>query len=194
MAADSAGNDIEAVGIPVTGFLAYADMPGATIPTAAGGAAAELTLTGFKKAGLLKVDGGFEWIEEPDGDPVEFWQDGYTIPTGRANVTLKFTTAEESPTTRSLRSGKTPDANGYITVDGGGNAKQYAFFTEEAFRNGAIRRRAAIGRVQSAKLQKNERGEVQGTEFTVTILRREEFDGEHYGEWVIAPEAGGEGI
>ena len=188
MAADLAGNDIEAVGIPITGFLAYSPMPGATIPSPAEGASDDLALVDFHKAGLLKRGGGFEWTEEPDGDPLEFWQDGYSVPTGLANVTLTFTAAEESPVTRELRTGKTPDVNGYLTVDGGGNTKTYAFFTEEAYRNGAIRRRCAVGRVQTAKLQKNERGEVQGIEFTIEVRRNSAFDDEHYGEWVINPE------
>lgn len=187
MAADEYGNDITAVGIPLTGFLAYAPDT-ADLPTPAGGAAQPLVLgSDFRKVGLLKEDGGFEWTEEPDGDPIGFWQDGYSIPTGKANVRLKFTAAEDSPITRALRTGKTPDANGYLTVDGGGNTKRYAFFSEELFKNGVIRRRAAIGRVLTAKLQKSERGVVQGIEFEVEIFRHPSFDNEHYGEWVINP-------
>ena len=188
MSVDAAGNNIEAVGIPLTGFLAYAP-EGATIPDSVSGAAADLVLAPtFRKVGLLKEDGGFEWNEEPDGDPIVFWQDGYSIPTGLANVTLTFTAAEQSPITRALRTGKTPDVNGYLTVDGGGNNNRYVFFSEEVYRNGAIRRRAAIGRVQTAKLQKSERGTVQGIEFTVEIMRHAAFGNEHYGEWVINPD------
>lgn len=187
MSVDAAGNNIEAVGIPLTGFLAYAP-ESATIPDPVLGAAADLVLDPeFRKVGLLKEDGGFEWNEEPDGDPIAFWQDGYSVPTGLAKVSLKFTTAEESPITRVLRTGKTPDENGYLTVDGGGNSKRYVFFSEEIFRNGAIRRRAAIGRVKTAKLQKSERGSVQGIEFEIEIQRSPSFGNEHYGEWVINP-------
>ena len=185
MAADEAGNDVQAVGVPLTGFLAYAPHT-ATIPAPSEGNAAELTLdTEFRKIGLLKDDGGFEWTEEPDGDPIEFWQDGYSIPSGLANVTLVFTAAEESPITRQLRTGKTPDENGYLTVDGGGNSNRYVFFSEEVYRNGAIRRRAAYGRVATAKLQKSERGTPQGIEFTIEVHRNAAFGNEHYGEWVI---------
>lgn len=188
MSVDAAGNNIEAVGIPLTGFLAYAP-ESATIPDPVSGAAADLVLDPkFRKVGLLKEDGGFEWNEEPDGDPIVFWQDGYSIPTGLAKVTLTFTAAEQSPITRALRTGKTPDVNGYLTVDGGGNNSRYVFFSEEAYRNGAIRRRAAIGRVKTAKLQKSERGSVQGVEFEIEIQRSPLFDNEHYGEWVINPD------
>lgn len=190
MAADAAGNDITAVGVPLTGFLGYAPST-ATIPTPVEGKEVDLVLgEDFRKVGLLKEDGGFEWTEEPDGDPIEFWQDGYSIPSGLANVALKFTTAEESPVTRALRTGKTPDANGYLTVDGGGSSKQYTFFSEEIFRNGAIRRRVAIGRIKTAKLQKSEKGSVQGVEFEVEILRSAKFNNEHYGEWIINPPVG----
>lgn len=187
MAADDAGNDIEAVGVPIGGFLAFAP-EGTPVPTPEQGADPDLELDeAFRKIGLIKQDGGFEWTEEPDGDPIEFWQEGYSIPSGLANVTLAFTAAEQSAITRELRTGKTPDANGYVTVDGGGNAKGYVFFSEEIFRNGAIRRRAAHGRVQTAKLQKSERGVVQGVEFTNEIRRHADFAQEHYGEWVINP-------
>lgn len=193
MAVDENGNNIEAVGVPITGFLAYAPAT-ATIPAPAEGGMEELALgEDFRKVGLLKDDGGFEWTEEPDGDAIEFWQEGYSIPSGAANVTLAFTTAENTPITRALRTGKTADENGYLTVDGGGNSKQYVFFSEEVYRNGAIRRRVAYGRVRTAKLQKSERGTPQGIEFVIDINRHVAFNREHYGEWVINP-ADGAGV
>lgn len=187
MAADQHGNDITLVGVPLTGFLAFA--PASTNPpTPAEGKAPALQLAeGFRKIGLITNDGGFEWTEEPDGDPIVFWQDGYSIPTGKANVRLKFTAAEQSPITRQLRTGKTPDEHGYLTVDGGGVATPYLWFSEEVFRNGAIRRRAAFGRVLTAKLAKSERGSVQGIEFEIEIQPHTAFNREHYGEWVINP-------
>lgn len=190
MVADSSGNTVAAVGIPLTGFLAYAP-ENTTIPTPVQGGAISLTLAAaFKKVGLLKEDGGFEWSEEPDGDPIEFWQEGYNIPSGAANVRLKFTTAENTPITRALKTGRTPDANGYLTVDGGGSELRYVFFSEEIYKNSAIRRRCAVGRVRSAKLQKSERGGTpQGIEFEIEILRHANFGGDHYGEWFIEPVA-----
>lgn len=182
MAADTAGNDIAAVGVPLTGYLAYA--PESTdLPTVSDGT---LTLDeAFRKVGLIKEDGGFEWTEEPDGDPLTFWQDGYSIPTGLANVTLTFTAAEQSAITRHLRTGKTPGADGSLTVDGGGSATRYLFVSEERFRNGTTRIRTAYGRVQSAKLQKSEKGSVQGVEFTIEVHRHVAFNNDHYKEWVI---------
>lgn len=185
MAADAEGNDITLVGVPLTGFLAFAP-DDATIPTPEQGKATPLVLDpDFRKVGLLKQDGGFEWTEEPDGDALEFWQEGYSVPSGLANVRLKFTVAEESAITRQLRTGKTPDTHGYLTVDGGGNLARYVFFSEEIYKNGVIRRRVAYGRVVSAKIQKSERGTAQGIEFEVEIYRHAAFNLDHYGEWII---------
>ena len=94
MTADSLGNDIAAVGVPVTGFLAWA--PAATaIPTPVLGAALELELDpAFKKCGLIKTDGGFDWTSEASGDALDFWQDGYTLPSGLVDVSLAVTFAQ----------------------------------------------------------------------------------------------------
>lgn len=188
MAEDDSGNDVEQVGVPVGGYLAVAFNHSVDVPTPVEGKELELELDlDFSRAGLLKEDGGFEWEEEADGDPIQFWQDGYEIPTGKANVTLSFTTAEDSELTRKLRTGKTPDANGYVTVNAGAPKPKITVFTEEVFTNGRIRRRAARGQVGTAKLQKSERGDVQGVEFEVTIQPHADFGGGHYGEWLISP-------
>lgn len=189
MAADTYGNDIDAVIIPLTGLIAYAPF-GTAIPTPTEGGAADLVLAeAFRKVGLISEDGGPEWDEAPDGDALEFWQSGYSIPSGLANVSMKFTAAEESPATRRLRTGKTPDANGYLTVDGGGNSERYVWVTEEVYANGFVRRRAFVGRIKTAKLVKSERGSVQGTEFEVEVQRSPLFNNQHYGEWVLTPDA-----
>jgi hypothetical protein len=189
MAADSLGNDIAAVGVPVTGFIGYAPI-GTTIPTPVEGGDPDLTLAaGFKKLGLLKTDGGFTWAEEADGDPIEFWQEGYSIPSGLANVTLTAGLAQLDENVRSFLRGKTADANGYMTIDGGGTATRYVIFTEEVFKNGVIRRRVApdVG-IQSQEPDQSTRGEVNGTNVTLTVARSSLVDGEHYGEWLIAAE------
>ncbi|HEY8589608.1 MAG TPA: hypothetical protein VIL55_08660 [Naasia sp.] len=185
--ADSAGNDITAVAVPVTGFLGFA--PGnTTLPTPSAGAAEDFVLpVAFKKVGLLKTDGGFEWTGEATGDPIEFWQDGYSLPSGLANVTIAAGLAQTDELTRSLVTGKTADVNGYITVDGGGHSTEYVFFTEEIFKNGVIRRRVAVGQVQSAKENRSTRGEVIGYDCVFKIRRHPSLNNEHYGEWLILP-------
>lgn len=188
MAADEFGNDVTAVGIPVTGFMGYA--PAATtLPTAVEGGAAGFVLpAAFKKAGLLTEDGGFEWTLEADGDPITFWQDGYSIPSGLANATLVAKLAQYDAIVRELAWGKTPDANGYITIDAGGHALEFVLFTEEIFKNGVIRRRVAEVSVTAVAVDKSERGTPNGTQVTFSAKRSAALANEHIGEWLIQPE------
>lgn len=188
MAADSKGNDVSAVGIPITGRMGVAPF-GTAIPTPVLGAAPELVLDPeFKIPGLLTEDGGFEWTTEADGDPVVFWQEGYTLPSGLAVVELVCKYAQTDEIVRGIIRGKTADANGYMTIDGGGTAEKYVIFTEEIFKNLTIRRRvAANAGIKSVKEDKSERGSVLGYEVTYKIDRSELLNNEHIGEWLIPP-------
>jgi hypothetical protein len=189
MVADAFGNDITAVGIPVTGFLGFAPS-GTAFPSPAVGGADDFQLGNtFKKAGLLTEDGGFEWTLEPDGDPIVFWQDGYSIPSGLANAELVAKLAQYDNIVRQLSWGKTPDENGFITIDAGGHNLEFVIFTEEIFKNGVIRRRIAEASVTAAKVDKSERGSVNGTELTFKAKRSAALNNEHLGEWLILPEA-----
>ena len=187
MAADSQGNDITQVFVPVTGFIGVAPF-GTDIPTPVEGAAEPLVLdAAFKKIGLLKTDGGPQWAWESTGDAIEFWQDGYSLPSGLSNVTLAITAAQTDPWVRELMSGQTPDANGYINFDGGGHATQYVVFTEEISKSGAIRRRVAANvQVQSVVEDRSTRGEVQGYAITFKVSRSAATGNAHFGEWVLA--------
>lgn len=187
MAADEFGNDIGAVGVALTGMAAIAPF-GTEIPTAVEGAAETLALpAAFKKVGLRTEDGAPEWTEEPDGDPIQFFEDGYTIASGKANVTVKMILAETSRLVDELRSGNEFDANGYIEVSVATNTKEYALFTETVYANDTIVRQAAEKvTVLSVKTQKDTRGEVTGHEVEFKVHR---INGKHYGKWLIRPEA-----
>ena len=189
MAADAFGNDITAVAVPVGGFLAIAPF-GTVIPTPILGAAPELALDpAFDKLGLIKEDGGPQFAWEADGDPITFWQDGYSIPSGLANVTLVATAAQTDDNVRQIVYGKVPDANGYLTVDGGGHATQYVLFSEEIFKNGVIRRRVAPNvTVQSVQEDQSTRGEVLGYAITFGIGRSPAVNNDHFGEWLLPAE------
>lgn len=188
MAADSFGNDVTAVGVPVTGHMGVAPA-GTTLPTPVEGAADTYTLpVAFILPGLLTEDGGFEWAMEADGDPIEFYQEGFSIPSGLANVTLKVKYAQTDEVVRGIIRGKTPDINGYITIDGGGTANKYVLFTEEIFKNGTIRRRVAgNASIESVSEDKSERGSVLGYEVTYKIDRSPALGNDHIGEWLLAP-------
>lgn len=186
--ADPAGNDITKVLIPLGGALGFA--PALTVvPTPSAGAATGFVLpAAFKKAGLLKVDGGPQLAWAASGDPIEFWQDGYTIPGGLADVTFAATLAQTDPFARELVYGKTPDVNGFLTVDGGGHNIQKVLFTEEIFKNNIIRRRVADRvTLKSVAEDKNTRGEVLGYACVWKIDRSPTFNNDHFGEWVIYP-------
>ena len=186
MPADSFGNDVSAVGVPVTGHMGVAPF-GTAVPTPVEGAATTYVLpVAYQLPGLLTEDGGFEWSMEADGDPIEFWQEGFSIPSGLANVTLKVKYAQTDETVRGIIRGKTADANGYITIDGGGTSAKYVIFTEEIFKSGLIRRRvAANASIESVSEDKSERGSVLGYEVVYSIARSPELANDHIGEWLI---------
>jgi hypothetical protein len=185
MAADDRGNDLGAVGIPIDGSLGFA--PGGTLlPTSEEGSFRDFKLpAAYKRAGLFTEDGGFEWNLEADGDPIKFFQQGYTIPSGLANAELTVKLAQYDPITQLISWGKVPDENGYITIDAGGHALSFAIFTEEIFKNGTIRRRAAEATVKSAKVDKAENGSVNGTEVVFSAKRLPSLNNEHLGEWLL---------
>lgn len=187
---DEFGNDVELVGIPVTGALALAPY-GTEGPTRAEGAVESFKLPdAFRRIGLVTQDGGPEFTEERDGDPIQFWQDGYTIPTGLANCTVTFTAAETSALVLELHSGKEPDEFGYVEVNAGGHSKQYVLYMEEIFRNGMIRRRIAYRvSVESFQQVKSERGAVMGYTVVLRIGVHAKLNNNHYGQWILNPGA-----
>ncbi len=192
MTADSSGNDILAVGVPVAGFIGFAPF-GTTIPTPSEGASPSLVLDpAFKKLGLLKSDGGPQFAYAADGDPIEFWQQGYSIPTGLANVTLSVSIAEALNTNvRELIAGATVDVNGYLEYDGGGHATKYVVFTEEIFKNGAIRRRVCPNvQVQGVTEDQSTRGSVNGQQLVFEIQNSSVVNNKHFGEWVLPAASG----
>lgn len=183
---DENGNDLGAVGVVVTGSAALAPF-GTAVPTPSAGANPALLLDElYKGLGLRTEDGGPQWAWEKDGDPLAFFEDGYSIPTGLANVTCVMKLAQTDAWIREVISGQEPDEHGYISFDGGGHATRYVLFTEEVFRNLAIRRRVAgLVTVDSVAEDKAERGSILGYEVTFKIERSAAVGGGHFGEWVI---------
>lgn len=188
MAADTEGNDVGLVGIPVTGFLAWAVF-GTAIPTKEAGAALDLTLApAFTKVGLIKQDGGFDWTGEASGEAIEFWQEGYSVPTGLANVTIAATLAEHKAKNQELLYGELPDQYGAADIEEASNDRRVVLFSHEVFKSGWIRRRAMPNTaVQAVKLDKSERGSVQGQATTFKVDRSSLIGNRHYRQWIIPP-------
>ena len=188
--ADELGNDVELVAIPVSGAIALAPY-GTEGPTKVEGADPEYTLpVAFKRVGLVTQDGGPEFTEERDGDPIQFWQDGYSIPTGLANCTITFTAAETNPFVQELHAGSAPDENGYVEVNAGGHSNRYVLWLEEIFRNGMIRRRIAyLVSVESFTAVKSERGTVMGYTIVLRVGVHAKLNNNHSGQWVLNPGA-----
>ncbi|MET3349644.1 UNVERIFIED_ORG: hypothetical protein ABID57_001316 [Arthrobacter sp. UYEF1] len=186
MAADLLGNDVTAVGVPVTGHIGVAPF-GTAGPTPSAGASRSLVLAvAYKVPGLFTEDGGFEWTTEADGDAIVFYQEGYSQPSGLAKAELKLKLAQTDEIVRSIIRGKTADSNGYMTIDAAGTDVKYSLFTEEIFKNGVIRRRwAPNAGVLSVKEDRSERGSVLGYEVTFKIDRSPSVENNHFGEWLI---------
>ncbi len=158
MAVDQAGNNVQAVFVPVGGFMAFAPS-GTTIPTKAEVHDRDLVLpAAFKKVGLIKVDGGFEWTGEQDGDNI----------------------------VRELVYGETPDANGVLDVELASNPHRYVLWTEEVDKWRRLRRRIApnVG-VGSNKEDKSERGSVNAQTTTFNVSRSDVIGGAHFREALI---------
>lgn len=193
MAVDSSGNDIAAVGVPVSGRIAFAPF-GTTLLTSAQGNQQDITsLMGlFTPIGLLKTDGGPQFAWAASGDPIEFWQEGYSIPSGLADVTIGVTAAELlRAKVREIISGMTPDANNMVVIDGGGHATRWVVYTEEIFKNGAVRRRQAPNvQLGSSTEDRNTRGDAQGNALSFKVNRDTGIGG-HFREWVLMSAASG---
>lgn len=187
--ADAQGNNLKAVGVPVTGLAAFAPLETA-VPTPEEGKNTQLKLNeAFKKLGLITEDGGFEYATETDGDPLVFYQDGYSIPTGVGKATCVLTLAQTDTLTQEFIRGRQFDEHGHMVVDAGGNASQFIFYTEEVFKNGVIRRRLCENAsVLEAKETKSKRGEVTGYEVTVSLGVAAGHSTGNFHEWLIFPE------
>lgn len=185
MAADSAGNDLEAVGIPVTGGVAFAPS-GTKAPTPAEGKTADYKWTAGKKLGLLTEDGGPEWSLEKDGDDIEFWQEGYSIPSGLSKAECKIKLAQTDPVTMEFIRGTRYDDNSSMVVDAGGNSKTYCVLVEEFFKNGTIRRRWGSNvTVKEVAEDKSERGSVLGYEVTLAFSVHADHPTGQFREWLL---------
>ena len=164
MTADAEGNDLEKVFIPVTGFLAVQLTGEPTWVDPTEGSATPLVLPeGYVKVGLFKQDGGPQDGGDKEDD-LEFFQEGYKLG-GSKSRTLQVTLAEFNDIVRQLTTGKTPDTNGMIVVDGDNDAT-FPMFEVLKGKNGMSLRRNGLGRIQTVEPDQSTRGETSGNAVT----------------------------
>lgn len=188
MAMDAAGNDLSAVGIPITGFLAVCfDVTQENVMADEKFAAATLELDTEKwhYAGLFKDDGGIEPGSEAE-DAIEFFQQGYQL-NGLRTDTIKVGLAEDNETVRRLVKGQEPNANGVIYVDSSNPDQTFLALSMTQFKNGTQERRHGLARVSEIEIDKEERGSVRAKTVTIQWVPSPLFNGSPYKEWFGTP-------
>jgi hypothetical protein len=185
MSADTNGNDLSLVAVPITGFIAV-QMSGtpAYVESAAGGLTPLVLPTGYKKVGLLTDDGAPQDDSDSDDD-IELWQKGYKLRGNVTSRTLEITTAELNDTVRELTNGVAPDANGMTVVDQG-NENQFPLFEYVKYKNGMSLRRNGLAQISTVKPAQQTRGDVAGYDITFEWISDETVGG-FYREWVVNP-------
>ncbi len=182
MTADSNGNDLDAVGVPVTGTVAFAQASAANvIAKNALGAKPLVFPAGFKKLGLVKQDGAPAETRD-SGDATEFWQKGYSIP-GEGTRSVQVTLAEDNAAVLELTEGKSPDANGVIEVSSSLPGNRFILFESIVFRNGKERRRIGVASITAVEPGQKTRGEVPGQAVTFTWSEDPLFNGAPFWQW-----------
>ena len=185
MAQDNEGNDLGAVGVPITGFAAVQLTGGPTyLSSAEGGTIPIVVPAGYEKVGLFKVDGGPQ--EGGDaGDAIEFFQSGYKI-AGDDQPTIQINLAQFDSRVRRLITGKNPDANGMITITGLTPDTVFPLLVVTKYKNKATRVRNGLARISAVEKDQETRGEVDGRAVTFEWVYDETVGG-FYREWLIMP-------
>lgn len=197
MATDSAGNDLGAVGVPITGFLAICfEVVKDNVLTDKQLGANPLALEASKwsYAGLFKEDGGFTPASETE-DAIVFFQQGYEL-NGLRTDTFKVGLAEDNKVVDRLVYGKTANSDGVIYVDAADPDATFLAVSMTQFKNGVQERRHGVARVSSIEVDQEERGSVKGRSVTFKWVPDPLFNGSPYKVWKgkpgSAPVSGGE--
>ncbi|MEI3845209.1 MULTISPECIES: hypothetical protein [unclassified Microbacterium] len=193
MAADTAGNDLDAVGVPLTGLAAFAPAEVANVIPKLDLNKSPLTLpAAFKRLGLYKVDGGPAPSRE-SGDAIEFFQKGYTL-AGDGTRAVVINLAEQNPAVQELTEGAEPDANGVIEVSSSIPSNRFILLVVTKYRGGKEKRQIGVAAVTAVEPDQQTRGEVEGQAVTFTWQEDDLFNGAPFWQWVGVPGAApGEG-
>ncbi|WP_416444740.1 hypothetical protein AB3K78_15535 [Leucobacter sp. HNU] len=182
MSADTQGNNLDAVGVPITGMAAFAPVASANVITKAALGASPLVLPeAFRKLGLYKQDGGPTDARESE-DPIEFFQVGYKL-AGNGTRTVQINLAEQNAAVQQLVEGKEPDANGVIEVSASLPDNRFILLVVTRYRNGMEKRRIGVASVTAVEPDQEERGAVAGQAVTFSWAEHELFNQAPYWQW-----------
>jgi len=182
MTADSQGNDLEAVGVPITGMAAFAPVAPANVIEKADLGASPLVLpVAAKRLGLYKVDGGPADSRET-GDAIEFFQKGYTL-AGEGTRAVTINLAEQNVHVKALTEGKEPDENGVIEVSSSLPDNRFILYVVTRYRGGKEKRREGVAAITAVEPDQQTRGEVEGSAVTFTWQEDPLFNDAPFWEW-----------
>ncbi len=188
MTADAQGNDLEAVGVPITGLAAFAQVIEANVIEKTDLAASPLVLpAAYKRLGLYKVDGGPAPSRET-GDAIEFFQKGYTL-AGEGTRSIVINLAEQNAAVRQLTEGKEADENGVIEVSSSLPDNRFILLVVTKYRDGKEKRQIGVASVTAVELDQQTRGEVEGIAVTFTWQEDPLFNNAPYWEFYGVPGA-----
>ncbi|WGD38475.1 hypothetical protein [Lysinibacter sp. HNR] len=186
MAADSFGNDLSAVGVPITGMAAFAPVVPANFISKSQLAMSPITLpAGYKKLGLYKVDGGPAPTRENE-DPILFFQNGYTL-AGNGTRKTQIALAEQNAAVLRLIEGVEPDENGVLEVSASLPDNQFILFVVTKYRNRMEKRQIGVASVTAVEPDKSEHGSVEGALVTFTWQEHAMFNNAPFWQWLGTP-------
>lgn len=193
MAADTEGNDLSAVSVPVSGKVAVAPVTEANVIMDADLGKTPLVLpVEYEMLGLVKVDGGPQ-DGRNDADAIEFFQEGYKL-NGDSTVTVQLNLAEDNEAVNKLITGQEPDpVTGVIYVPSGLPDNTFLLFQATRYKNRNERRRNGVARLSTVEVDQETRGEVRGKAVTFEWMPHDLFRGFPYKEWFGNPNAGNGG-
>jgi hypothetical protein len=194
MTADSQGNDLDAVGVPITGVAAYAPVASANVIAKDELGASPLVLpVAAKRLGLYKVDGGPADSRE-SGDKIEFFQKGYSL-AGDGTRAVVINLAEQNAHVKALIEGVEPDENGVYEVSSSLPDNRFILYVVTRYRGGKEKRREGVASITAVEPDQQTRGEVEGSAVTFTWQEDPLFNDAPFWEWGpdvpgTTPEAG----
>ena len=162
MAADAAGNDINAVDVPVTGFAAV-NFTATQAPSVANISGNSLP-TGYSYLGLFTQDGGY--AEETEaGENTEFFQISYKLRTGDESINGTLTCAEDNENVKKLL-GFVDGKREKVSYD-----EKFGLIITTFFKNGTFESRGGLAMVTDIAVSQETRGEIKTYEVSFTWVK-----------------------